>query len=242
MGLFSFFRKRAATAVDIQKKAPDATVIEESNLPTVFRDPLLLATWVKVHFLDRIPLANDYELLPDEAARQDLAIDAEQCARCLREYSVLRIAGTSLHVKLVHDDVFWLRYTDKVAEYLLEHIATQQFKTTYFETRTALEEYVLAAVGESEQKAAVLYMRRVYDDNPNYLRMKIAGVGSIADRMVSDAHEILRDADCQVRYGRSYDELVVSILETGPSGNGTHSARKARAPFSPPRRSRKTTC
>lgn len=171
----------------------------------VFNSPRLLADWVGTYIIASIPLEDDYSLLPDAETRQDLEISADQRDRCLREYTVLRVAGASLFIKQHYPDEFWLPFMDYVLPHLLKHIQSTGHVVDRNETREALETYVEAASSADAERCANFYMRRLYDDSPAYIRMKLAGIGSIANKQILSMYEIFRNAYCQVTKGMSYE-------------------------------------
>lgn len=205
--LFAFFQRKGRTCPDGDADSQDYKKDADLTSADVFSDPLLLASWVKEYFLDRMPISSDYELLPDDESRAALQITPEQRDRCLCEYSILRIAGTSLVVKNHYDDKFWLRYTDQITRHLLTHISEVASDATYTSVRVAVEDYVRAAHKNDGAEVATLYMRRIYDDNPNYIRMKVSGIGRIGHDTLIEHNDVFLDAYCRVKYGTSYDEI-----------------------------------
>lgn len=210
MPLSNFLRRRTGG----QKSAPEATVLatdertsEEPSAKEVFQRPDLLANRAAAHFVEGIPVERDYDLLPDADIRDSLEITPEQRDRCLREYSVLRVAGVSLCVKQNYEDAFWLIFTDRIVPALNKRLDQLPSTVNHAETRSAVEEYVLAGESAKPEAIATIYMRRVYDDNPNYIRMKVSGIGDIANNTLLSTYDIFRDAYCQVKYGLSYETL-----------------------------------
>ncbi|MBW8832063.1 MAG: hypothetical protein JF606_22135 [Burkholderiales bacterium] len=210
MALFNLFKRREATPQ--QPKSADTTVAkptpaDEASAKVVFQRPDLLADWVEKHFLDGVPIERDYGLLPNADARQSLEITPEQRDRCLGEYSVLRAAGVSLFVSQNYDDNFWLIFNDRLVQSLNKRLDEIQSKFNHAQTRRAVEDYVTAGRNAAPEEIATIYMRRIYDDNPNFIRMKVSGIGNIANDNLLSNYDIFRDAYCQVMHGLSYETL-----------------------------------
>lgn len=210
MSIFAFFKRRSASPSSTPTGEANAPVSPTPNEPSakeVFQRPDLLATWGAEHFVDGIPIEQDYDLLPDADIRESLEITPEQRDRCLGEYSVLRVAGVSLFVKQNYEDSFWLIFNDRIIRALNKRLDTLPSRVDHAETRQAIEEYVSAAAKADPEAIATSYMRRVYDDNPNYIRMKVSGIGDLANGTLLSAYDIFRDAYCQVMHGLSYETL-----------------------------------
>lgn len=58
----------------------------------------------------------------------------------------------------------------------------------------ALESYVSHSLAGKVQKIETLYMTRMYDDNPNYMRMKFAGIGTLAVDQICSSFDLFRGA------------------------------------------------
>ncbi len=208
MSIFSILRSSftAKGAPVPDQEVPLQPPLAEQN-PTereAFKSPKLLAEWVGKYVIGGRTLEDDYSLLPDADARKDLEISPEQRDRCLREYSVLRLVGVSLFIKQHHPDTFWLLFTDHATPILWRHLKGAENDISQSELRNALEAYVLACEAADTEKCASLYMERIYDDNPKYMRMKLAGIGTIATDFILSTYEVFRDAYCQVTQGMSY--------------------------------------
>lgn len=209
MGFFSLFkRSRPSSPVPPSSESVQATsTTDELTVRQVFTDPTLLASWINEYYLESMPLSGDYDLLPNAEARADLEISAAQRDRCLREYSILRISGVSLFVKQHYEDTFWLQFTDQISGYLFKHIQAAHFETSTAAVREAVEQYVLAGDAQDSDRISTNYMQRVYDDNPNYLQMRLAGIGMLANDTLLSSYDVLRDAYCSVMHGMSYEAL-----------------------------------
>lgn len=215
MSIFSFFKRNRPDSPEQPNSAIAQTpsAIAEPTGRQVFEDPTLLASWINKHYLESMPLSRDYDLLPDAEARAGLDISAAQRDRCLREHSVLRISGTSLFVKQYYEDAFWLQFTDQISVYLCKHIQTDHFETSTAAVREAIEQYVLAGEAQDADLISTNYMRRIYDDNPNYLRMKLSGIGMSANDTILSSYDVLRDAYCSIMHGMSYEALKNSVQQ-----------------------------
>ncbi|QCY09846.1 hypothetical protein [Pseudomonas sp. MPC6] len=209
MGFFSFFKPSRPPSADLpnSEAVQASSTTDELTARQVFTDPTLLASWINEHYLESMPLSQDYDLLPNAEARADLEISVAQRDKCLREYSVLRISGASLFVKQHYEDAFWLQFTDQISVYLLKHIQTANFETSTAAVREAIEQYVLAGDAQDPELISTSYLQRVYDDNPNYIRMKVGGLGMLANDAILSSYDVLRDAYCNVMHGMSYEAL-----------------------------------
>ncbi len=211
MSIFSILRSSfTAEGAPVPDQAvPLQPPLAEQNATDreVFKSPTLLAEWVGKYVIGGRALEDDYSLLPDADARKDLEISPEQRDRCLREYSVLRLVGVSLFIKQHLPDTFWLLFTDHATPILWRHLKGAENDISQSELRNALEAYVLACEAADTEKCASLYMERIYDDNPKYMRMKFAGIGSIATDFILSTYEVFRDAYCQVTQGMSYESF-----------------------------------
>jgi hypothetical protein len=207
MGFFSFFKRSRPPSAELpnSEAVQASSTTDELTARQVFTDPTLLASWINEHFLESMPLSLDYDLLPNAEARADLEISVAQRDKCLREYSVLRISGVSLFVKQYYEDTFWLQFTDQISVYLFKHIQSAHFETSTSAVREAVEQYVLAGEAQDPDAISTSYMQRVYDDNPNYLRMRLGGLGMLASDTLLSSYDVLRDAYCSVMHGMSYE-------------------------------------
>ncbi len=183
----------------------DATTDQVSSEQEIFGSPRLLARWVNKYFLLSRPLDEDYDLLPNAEARKDLGINVQQRDRCLQEYSVLRIAGVSLFVKAAYSDQFWMAFSQHILVYLKLHVTSTGLQVDEEGLREALEQYTVAGESAEVEQIETLYLTRVYDENPNYIRMKLSGIGGIASGSILDAHDIFRNAYYGVTRGCSYE-------------------------------------
>lgn len=186
----------------------------------VFRSPSLLAGWVDQFILKARPLEEDYKLLPDDQARKSLSITPEQRERCVREYSILRIAGVSAFVKEHYPDDFWLAFSNHIVPRLCQHMYGASGAERAPEIARTLEEYVDATTSKDVDRCSKLYMYRVYDDSDNFYKLTFGGVGYISVEFIASVYEVFRDVHCQVTQGMSYNSLKIltEALESVKAG------------------------
>ncbi len=211
MGMLDFFKPK------ISKNFEKTEAKEESqSVREIFDSPILLADFFNEYAIAKISLEDDIDLLPNAEIRENFNITFEQRERCLREYSILRVSGYCLFVKMQYDDKFYLQFFSKIVGHLCKHIYQSKSEERYAETAQAVEEYVsLASNNEDDsQGLARAYMRRIYDDNENYLKMTLGGIGYIGANMIYEFHSLIRDQYCLAKHGMSYDkykELVDAL-------------------------------
>lgn len=175
MGLFDFF-KRKQKSPSAEQTPPEPRLTEQD----IFTDPRYLALWVNKYFLENYPLEKNYELVTDDETRKSLGITFAQRERCAREYSVLRIAGVSWFIKCAYDDTFWLTFSRDIAAPLTRQIFGPEWQQHIDETAEALDRYVAFMANDQVAECGQFYLTRLYDDNDKFLRIKIAGVGALA--------------------------------------------------------------
>lgn len=193
------------SAESLRPATSDVTSEQAPSEREIFGSPRLLASWVNKYLLLPIPLDQDYDLLPDAESRKNLEITVQQQDRCLQEYSVLRIAGVSLFVKQAYSDEFWMAFSQHVVVHLKAHVTSTGLQVDEDGLREALEQYALAGESAEVDKIETQYMRRIFDDNPNYTRMKLSGIGGLASSFILDTHEIFGNAYYQVTQGCTYE-------------------------------------
>ncbi len=181
----------------------------------VFQSPSLLADWVNRFILQANPIQDDYTLLPDDQTRKNLNITIEQRERCVREYSLLRIAGVSAFVKQHYPDDFWLAFSNCVVPHLCRHMYGSGGGRE-LEVEKALEEYVDATTLEDVDRCSKAYMSRVYDDSDNFYKLTLGGIGYISAEFIMSTYNIFRGAYYQITQGMSYKslKLISYALET----------------------------
>lgn len=159
------------------------------TMADIFNDRRLLADWVEKYMILGRPWEENFQLLPDDDAQRDLEITFEQKERVAKEYHVLRIAGVLIFARQHFDDGNY--------EALLNDLAGRQAGALELERVAlgqALESYVRHSLAGEGPKVETLYMTRMYDDNPHYMRMKFAGIGSIAVDQIGQSFDLFRDA------------------------------------------------
>jgi len=205
MGLLDLLKPKNA------KNTNEAETKQESqSVKEVFDSPILLADFFNEYAIAKNSLDSDIDLLPNAEIRESFNITFEQRERCLREYSVLRVSGYCLFVKMQYDDKFYLQFFSKIVSYLCNHIYISKAEEHYAETAQAVENYVkLASNNDDDSKLlARAYMQRIYDDNDNYLKMTLGGIGYIGANMVYEFHSLIRDQYCLAKHGVSYDKYI----------------------------------
>jgi hypothetical protein len=204
-GLISIFLLGSSIAIFISS-------LITSNL-NIFDSPKLTADFLNEFAIAKNSLESDIELLPDAEARESFNITFEQRERCLREYSVVRVAGYCLFVKKQYDDKFYLQFFSHIVRHLCNHIYPNNADEHFEETANAVEEYVKLACSNTDDGVmlARAYMKRIYDDNENYLKMTLGGIGYIGANMIYEFHSIMRDQFCKAKQGMSYETYKVLI-------------------------------
>lgn len=183
-------RMRAAKAVAADPPPPSPPIgFKAANMKELLQDRLELAEWVETYIIRSRPWEENYEFTPDEEAQRSLEITFEQKMRLAKEFHILRIAGVLIFMRQL--------YEDGAYEALLHDLAKRLAGAVDLDTETvgqALSEYVRFSLDGDEGKVETLYMTRMYDDNPNYLRMRMSGIGSIAVSHIGSSFDVFRDA------------------------------------------------
>jgi hypothetical protein len=219
MGLLEWLGLRPSRQIEKGQTSPrDDTRAPKTSEPAeqeIFKSPALLAGWVEKFILSSRPIESDFGLLPDDAARQDLNVTVAQRERCLREYSVLRMAGVATLVKQQYSDAFYLAFCRSLMPHLFAHIYGPSSAANPDDDAQAIDTYVALTISQDVDGCAALYLKRVYDDSDHFSRIKFAGIGFISVHMINDAHEVFRDAHCQVTQGMSYKsyKLISDAIE-----------------------------
>ncbi len=203
MGLLDFFKSK-----NVKNIAKTEEKQESQSVAEVFDSPILLANFFNEYAIAKISLEDDIDLLPNAEIRENFNITFEQRERCLREYSILRVSGYCLFVKMQYDDKFYLQFFSKIVHHLCNHIYLSKSEERYAETALAVEEYVRLASNNDDdsQGLARAYMRRIYDDNENYLKMSLGGIGYIGANMIYEFHALIRDQYCLAKHGMSHEK------------------------------------
>lgn len=210
MRLMSWLKGRQTTKPPQVSPTTPAVPAQQPSSPSekeVFQSPSLLADWVNRVILQPHPLKDDYKLLPDDETRKDLNITIEQRERCVREYSLLRIAGVSTFVKQHYPDEFWLAFSNRIVPYLCLHMYGASGEARTLDVAKAIEEYVDATASKDVDRCSKIYMSRVYNDSDNFYKLTLGGIGYISTEFIVSTYEIFRDSYCQVTQGMSYKSL-----------------------------------
>lgn len=212
MGIFDWL-----TAKSLNRSIESQPNTQSISLSELFDNPKLLADWINEFLISSHDLESDIDLLPSAEIRESFNITYDQREKCLKEYSVIRVAGYCLFVKKQYDDNFYLKFLSYIVPYLCNHIYPSSTEKYFDETASAIEEYVQLAIDNTDdgKKLARSYLVRVYDDNENYLKMLVGGVGYIGANMIFEFFEIMRDAYCRAKQGMSYEsyKLIIDSME-----------------------------
>ena len=166
---------------------------------SLLESPEKLGEWAGEWFLRRRSRADDYQFAPDEAFRKDIAISSTEVERCVTECSVLRIAGACVFVKDVFPDTFFLRFLASLPgqlEAFSANCPATEDRASYLK---ALEKYVAYVAAEDGRAVHHLYLDRVYGDNPNWAKLAVSGIGSIADGFIKAGIEAFSVGATQLR-------------------------------------------
>ncbi|MBK9131020.1 MAG: hypothetical protein IPM20_05185 [Gammaproteobacteria bacterium] len=213
MSLFSWLKKGNNPTSEASSVDTSTQTSSEPSEKEVFKSPVLLAEWVNKYLLEAFPLEDNYEHLPDEESRKELNITYEQRERYIREIPILRISGVSLFIKQYYNDEFWLKFSKAIYPFLYRHLHSDNYTDEQLTLlANAVEKYVSCAEDGDEKETSLHYMRRVYDDSDNFVKLLADGVGYLSVQWLMDAYEIFRDAYCTVTQGMSY-ESCKTILE-----------------------------
>jgi hypothetical protein len=166
---------------------------------SLLESPEKLGEWAGEWFLRRRSRADDDQFAPDEDFRKDFAISAIEAERCVTECSVLRIAGACIFVKDVFSDAFFLRFLASLAEQLEAFSANCPAPENRAAYLKALQSYVSYVVATDRRAVHLLYLDRVYGDNPNWAKLAAAGIGSIADGFITAGIEAFSVGVTQLR-------------------------------------------
>ena len=208
MNLFGWLKKdRADERSTTQMIAPAEAESTEPTEKEIFASPALLANWVNKWIVKGTSIEDDYSLLPDDETRKRLSITPAQRERCVREYSVLRVAGVACFVKQQYPDSFWLAFLNRVSELLVEHINGDRVDLKYQEIAEAIEQYVDGWNSNDVDLCANTYLKRVYDDNDRFVTIKLGGLGFMACDFIASTYEVFRDAYCKVTQGMSFESV-----------------------------------
>lgn len=190
-----------------RKQSPELPVVKaEQTGRDVISDPSKLADWVEQYFLKSRKWQDDLELLPDEDEQIALNISFDERERMAKEHSVLRIVGVLMFMRQVESEPF----CEKLLSYFASNLALA-IEEPRSPIGEALTDYLRACLTGEDAKVASIYMQRVHDSNPNYLRMKLSGIGDLGPSFIADAYDIFGDAYYQLRTGHTFAEVKKMI-------------------------------
>lgn len=185
--MFGWLKKKSAV---VSQAAPAPPVQERrQTMLDILNDRRQLADWVEEYMILGRPWEENFQLLPDEDAQRDLEITFEQKERVAKEYHVLRIAGVLMFVRQHYDDGNYEATLNDLAGRLARALGVERS-----DVGQALDNYVRHSLAGEANKVETLYMTRMYDDSPHYIRMKVSGIGTIAVNHIGSSFDIFRDA------------------------------------------------
>jgi hypothetical protein len=155
----------------------------------LLKDRRQLALWVEKYMILGSPWEENFQLLPDEDAQRELEITFAQKERLAKEYHLLRIAGVLIFVRQHYDDGSYEATLNDLAGRLAKGLALERS-----DVGQALDDYVSYSLAGKTNNVETLYMTRMYDDSPHYLRLKVSGIGQIAVDHIGSSFDIFRDA------------------------------------------------
>lgn len=223
MGLLNkIFGKKKENSVPVPSPKED-----EANIPSekdIFQSPSLLAGWVEKFVIQSSSVEDDFDIAPDEATREGLNITYEQVERLAREEGLLRAVGASFLVKQYYDDSFYLKYFSSIYKAVATHMYTDPRPEDISDTREALEIYVNSMADPEDKELKdfqKLYLRRIYDDNDNFYKLMLGGIGSLAINTSLSTFEAMRDAYFKITQGMSYEsaKLIMEAMDKVESEN-----------------------
>ncbi|WAG77697.1 hypothetical protein LMK08_20370 [Metapseudomonas furukawaii] len=186
-----------------RKKSPELPVKAEQTGRDIISDPSKLADWVEHYFLKPRKWQDDLELLPDEDQQIAFSISFDEKERMAKEHSVLRIVGVLMFMRQVEDE----SYCEKLLSYLASKLASA-IEEPRSQIGQALTDYLHPCVAGEDAKVASIYIQRIHDGNPNYLRLKLSGVANLGPKFIAEAFDIFRDSYYQLRTGYTFAEAT----------------------------------
>ncbi len=196
-------RKPTPTAPPPEPPAPPIPV---ETMRSVFEHPAKVAAWLDEFIITPRPWRENFAIGPDADAQRDLEITFEQRERLAKEHTVLQIAGMLLVLKQHKDDGYYQAVLSDLTSRLVR--ALEFGPKQRFELGQALDLYVNSANDGKLEDGERQYLTRMYDDNPNYFRMKLSGIGGIATSTMLGGFEILRDIYYEATQGMKYATFV----------------------------------
>lgn len=185
--MFEWLKK--TPAVVARPEQLEAERKQGQTMLSLLNDRRQLADFVDEFIILGVPWEENFQLLPDEDAQRDLDITFEQKERVAKEYHVLRVAGVLIFVRQHYDDGNYEATLNDLAGRLARALGLER---SY--VGEGLDKYVRHSLAGETNKVETLYMTRMYDDSPHYIRMKVSGIGSIAVNHIGSSFDIFRDA------------------------------------------------
>lgn len=136
-----------------------------------------------------LPWEENFQLIPDADSQAALDITFQQKERLAKEYHLLRVVGVLAFVRQRFDDGNYEATLNDLAGRL-----ARALNLPYGEVGQALDDYVRHTATDQPDRVAQLYLTRMYDDSPHYLRLKSAGIGEIAIDHIATSLELFRSA------------------------------------------------
>ena len=205
-----------------KKEEISAPVSESSEVQSkpsekeIFQSPSMLSEWVIEYVVHASTVEDDFDMAPDEDARKDLNITYEQVERLAREEGLLRAVGAGFLVKQYYDDSFYLKFISSLYKPVAEHMYSEPTQEQINNTREAIEVYINSIDDPDDEEMKEFskqYLYRIYDDNDNFYKLMLGGIGGLAIQSSLNTFEVMRDVYFKVTKGMSYENNKV-ILET----------------------------
>lgn len=201
--------------------APASEPAEIDSKPTekeIFQSPSKLSEWVIKYVVCASSVEDDFDMAPDEEARKNLNITYEQVERLAREEGLLRAVGAGFLVKQYYDDSFYLKFISFLYKPVSVHMYSEPTQEKINDTREAIEVYInsIADPNDDEMKEfSRQYLRRIYDDNDNFYKLMLGGIGGLAIQSSLNTFEVMRDSYFKVTQGMSYEstKLITEAME-----------------------------
>ncbi|MDR9766441.1 hypothetical protein RJP56_10295 [Shewanella baltica] len=201
-----------------QSTPEPSPMIEKPSEKEIFESPSMLAAWVDEFIVRSSSVEDDFNLAPDEDVRDSLNITYEQVERLAREEGLLRAVGACFLIKQYYDDSFYLKYFSAIYKSVAMHMYSEPTPDEIRDTRDALESYVNFIVNPEDEELKEFkrqYLYRIYDDNNNFCKLMLAGIGSLPIYTALATFELMRDAYYKVTQGIPYEsaKLIVEAME-----------------------------
>lgn len=184
----------------------------------IFQTPSKLAAWVTEFIVHASSVEDDFDMAPDEEARKNLNITYEQVERLAREEGLLRAVGAGFLVKQYYDDSFFLKFISAIYQPVASHMYSEPTLEQTKDTREAIEGYINSIADPEDEELKEFqkqYLRRIYDDNDNFYKLMLGGIGGLSIQTSLNTFELMRDAYYKVTQGISYEsaKLITEAME-----------------------------